>query len=270
MKTSTKLISSIALVIVTVVTTGYFSVSLISQISDSVNVVTKREYPVNESLSNYQRGSFQLWVGTYTYGNDRVMGRQIIKNGKKMMEESRKELSGVMDSSVFNELESKEIGAIESSDNVVKSYEDRSLQEENINVGSSTAIALFDYEKQIKFNSSLLQQKVSSLNLALTGMVDESQVRINSEIDSLDNEVNRAIQLAIVFAIITVLITILIGLYIILSIVGPLNQLNKVTDFITDGNFDAALPTNIKNKEIASLVGSIEMLLSVVRAKKGK
>lgn len=263
MKNSQKIIFGLFFIVLTLVVSGYFSVFLITKIARDTDIITKQEYPLNESISNYQRGSFQLWVGTYTYGNDSVMGQQIIKNGKNLMERSRQELAGMINDLTIKELWEKEKSAITSSDTLLESYDEKNIQE------ASNSTTTPSYENQIKFNSSLLQQKVNSLNFILSTMVDESQENINKQIAIVNAENNRAISTAIIATIIACFLALLVGLFIIISIVRPLNELNKVTDFITNGNFDAKLPI-VKNKEMANLIASIEMLLSVVKAKKTK
>src|SRR3989338_11576623 len=89
MKIFNILLISFIIIILILFGAGLYSVYNIKILNAKIEQTSLTPYPIHEHATNLEKGAHQLWIGTFIYtGRDIAFGKQNIKNGKKLMEES--------------------------------------------------------------------------------------------------------------------------------------------------------------------------------------
>ncbi|PLW80485.1 hypothetical protein C0585_02205 [Candidatus Woesearchaeota archaeon] len=251
MKIMYKMLIGFFIVVAISLISGITSINFINTINEDVTFVQEEEYPENTALTNYLRGANNLWVGTYIYANgDTAMGNQYIRNGKRIMKESRLILASGDDIEVdIDSLKKKEDSAIEASDKVLN----------GIKSGASS--------DEISLNLNFLQQRVASLDLALSGAVEESQEELLELLEDSKEQSNNVVNLNKWSLIISVGLSLLVAVLISLLITKPLKKLSDAADKLTSGE-DVAVPEIKTHDEIEKLGNLMQMQSEIIKMMK--
>jgi len=253
MKIMYKMLIGFLLVVVVSVLTGIASINMLDSISKDMQFVHDEEYPENMDITNYQRAANNLWVGTYIYANgDTAMGNQYIRNGKKLMKESRLSLSEADDIEFdIEEVAKKEAAAIEASDKVIGLIKEGAGEN----------------EAEIKLSLNFLQQRVASLDLALSTAVDESQEETLELLEHAYENSQNIMNMNKTSVVLATLFSIIVAVIISLLITSPLKKLSDAADKLTSGE-DVAVPEVKTHDEIEKLGKLMQMQSEIIKMMK--
>lgn len=263
MKILYKLLIGFFIVVFVSLISGVISAKLINSMNSDITSVEQDKYPINKYSTNYQRGATQLWVGTYIYANgDSAMGNQYIKNGKKLMTESRTELSKYEDTKLFLE---KENSAIASSDAVITAVKEHKAQID----AKANESHIAEHEQRIKFNLNILQQRTESLNLLLSTQVDKTQEEMTVALSDARIESENISKTNYASIIISLIVSLITAIVVSLMITKPLKKLTDAADKLTSGDMTVVVP-EIKTKDEIQLLGSLIAMQTEIIKMNGK
>lgn len=259
MKTTHKIIAGFVIILLLPIASAFLAAGSLRDISGVVSELAYEDSPQTQSLGNYQRGLYQIWIGTQMYSQgEKPLARQYMKNGEKLIAESQNALTGSEELGQFiDEVNKKKESVLEAKESILSAVDARDANKNE------------ETERFVKLEFNFMQQRINALNVSLTALVDESQEHMTEEFGETVAMVNQTNSVVVTMSIISWVLLLIVALYIMISIIGPLNKIISVTNIVTDGDFDAKLPET-NNKEIGALIGGIEMLIMTIKSLKTK
>lgn len=109
---------------------------------------------------------------------------------------------------------------------------------------------------------------IDEFSLPVKNMQSKVEASIKDYANTLTSFTKEITKKDIAIFLIVVVIVILISFLIAQSISEPIIKLKKAADNVTQGNFDAKLPSSSGSSEIAELTASMEMLITALKNKK--
>ena len=256
----TRLFISFMSIIFILVLVGEYSIWNIKDTNEYIQHISFISYPVNQYAIELDRGADYLWIGTFLYASgDTSFGKQYIKNGKRMMEESIENLNGL--NVQMSEILPKEESVLETQQKVIDII-DTDPESKN----------------KIEFGLRLLQQRIGALDVELDDLAEHSQEEMTKGIDSLTFAKERGettIKLTLILIIVSLLISSILSVFLSRSVSKPLKELSQTVDEISRGNFNVDIKKTSNIKEIATLEDSlrriiVSMKLAVLRLQERK
>jgi methyl-accepting chemotaxis protein len=104
----------------------------------------------------------------------------------------------------------------------------------------------------------------------MEGIKKVGEIHVGYKADYLEDAKNELIITSLIITCISVIVAIVIALFLSHLIVGPINKLSKVSDELTNGDFNVEVPIIKSKDEIGKLASLIAMLVAIVKQNKNK